>query len=163
MAGIKDKETLKSQLQKMYWIETEMEQLVIWESRIELMGEDVDALERLANDSDNHGLQLKKWMEKASIPLPDKIPRGLPQKVFDFEDMDSPELFKAIMKYEILARDVYKNITETDPYVIEELFPDESDQENFLKDMEHISKEEEGHRQICEERVGGFKTIRGKR
>ncbi len=138
-----------------------MEQLVLWEARIELMGEDAAAIEMLSADSERHHLILKRWLEKANVEIPTKAPAGLPIKKFDFEGMDSPEMFRTIMKYEILARDTYieaRNANEA----IKDLFSEESIQEDFIKEMGTLAKEEEQHRKICEERVGGFRKIAGK-
>ena len=159
MVQIKQKEVLTSLLQKAYWIEVEMEQLVVWESRIELMGDDHEALAILSNDSDGHRLIVEKWLNKAKIPIPDKTPSGLPVKQFDFAGMDSREMFREIMKYEILARDTYTDIENADPAIIYEMFDDEQDKDDFLSDMNTLINDEEKHRKICDNRVGGYKTI----
>ncbi|MEA1984278.1 MAG: hypothetical protein U9N13_01335 [Euryarchaeota archaeon] len=159
LATIKQKEILLSLLQKTYWIEVEMEQLVVWESRIELMGEDREALAILSNDSDGHRLIVEKWLNKARIPIPDKAPPGLPVKKFDFAGMDSRKMFREIMKYEILARDSYTDIENADSSIIDEMFDDEQDQKDFLSDMRKLIADEEKHRKICDNRVGGYKTI----
>lgn len=161
MTSITNKEVLASRLQKMYWMEAEMEQMVLWESRIELMGEDASAIELLSADSERHHIILEKWLQKANIEIPTKVPAGLPIKIFDFEGMESQEMFKNIMKYEILARDTYIEASKSKD-AIKELFPEESVQEEFIEEMEVLAKEEEQHRRICEEKVGGFKKIMGK-
>jgi hypothetical protein len=43
MPVIKEKKALVSLLQRMYWIESEMEQLGTWEARIEMMDENLEA------------------------------------------------------------------------------------------------------------------------
>jgi len=60
MPVIKDKKILASLLQRMYWIESEMEQLGTWEARIEMMEENLEALEVLSHDSDLHGSIVEK-------------------------------------------------------------------------------------------------------
>ncbi|MBP2031005.1 hypothetical protein J2755_001953 [Methanohalophilus levihalophilus] len=161
MAQISNKEALAFRLQKMYWMEAEMEQLGLWEARIELMGEDAEAIELLSADSERHHVILEKWLQKANIEIPTSKPAGLPSKNFDFDGMDSPEMFRNIMKYEILARDTYIEVRKSRE-AIKDLFIEESVQSEFIEDMGTLAKEEEQHRRICEERIGGFRKITGR-
>ena len=69
MAVIKEKSVLAALLKRMYWIEAEMEQLGTWEARIQFMGENIEALEKLSHDSDKHWNILQKWLLIADIPL----------------------------------------------------------------------------------------------
>ena len=159
MPAIKDKITLEKLLQRMYWIEAEMEQLGTWEARIEMMDDNIAALEVLSHDSDRHGDILKKWIIKGSITVPEAAPPGLPKHIFDFEGMSSNEMFEKIMKYEILAKNAYTDVKNTNMDVIKELFPNEDDQIEFLQDMGQLIKDEEKHANICKNRVGGFAKI----
>jgi len=68
-------------------------------------------------------------------------------------------MFREIMKYEILARDTYTDIENADPAIIYEMFDDEQDKDDFLSDMNTLVNDEEKHRKICDNRVGGYKTI----
>ncbi|WP_340818876.1 hypothetical protein [Methanolobus sp. WCC4] len=156
---IKDRTTLEKLLQRMYWIEAEMEQLGTWEARIELMDEDVSALETLSHDSDQHGDIIKKWLIKANINIPEEAPHGLPKHIFDFDGMAGPDMFRTIMKYEILAMNVYKDIKKAKPEVIKEILPDENDADEFLNDMEQLIKDEEMHADICKKQTGGFAKV----
>ncbi|AKB85762.1 hypothetical protein [Methanococcoides methylutens] len=159
MEKINQKEILALTLQRMYWIETEMEQLVTWEARIELEGEHKEALEILSNDSDKHALILEKWLNIANIELPRSAPRGIPQKGFDFYRTNVFEMFSEIRKYEILARNTYHSITSAEPKVLEETFPDEEQRGEFIKDMKHLVAEEERHKRICDDKIGGFTRV----
>ncbi|MDK2891841.1 hypothetical protein [Methanohalophilus sp.] len=159
MQKINQKEILALNLQRMYWIETEMEQLATWEAKIELEEEHKEALEILSNDSDKHALILEKWLNIANIELPKRAPRGIPLKVFDFNMTNIFEIFTEIRKYEILARDTYHNIASTEPSVLEETFPDEENRKEFIQDMEHLVAEEERHKRICDEKIGGFRRV----
>lgn len=156
---IKDKVTLEKMLQRMYWIEAEMEQLGTWEARIEMMDENVAALETLSHDSDRHGDIMKKWLVKSEISVPEEAPHGLPKHIFDFDGVSSHEMFKTIMKYEILAMNAYKDMKNTNPEVLNEVFPDENDVKEFLADMEQLIKDEEMHAGICKKQVGGYTTV----
>ncbi|WP_445474708.1 hypothetical protein ACT9XH_10055 [Methanococcoides methylutens] len=143
----------------MYWIETEMEQLAAWEARIELEGKYLEALETLSQDSDKHALILEKWLNIANIELPGSAPRGIPHRVFDFNRTNVYEMFGEIRKYEVLVRDTYHGITEAEPSVLEEVFPDEENRKEFIKDMKHLVAEEEKHKKICDEQIGGFTRV----
>ncbi len=156
---IKNRITLEKLLQKMYWIEAEMEQLGTWEARIEMMNENIEALEVLSHDSDRHGDIIKKWLLKSNINIPEEAPQGIPEHIFDFEGLANEEMFKNIMKYEILAMNVYKDIRNTDPNIISEMIPDENDAMEFIHDMEKLVKDEEKHANICKEQIGGFTKI----
>ncbi len=159
MPIINNKITLEKLLQKMYWIESEMEQLVTWEGRIELMNENIEALEILSHDSDKHGEIVKKWLIKGNIRVPEQAPSGLPKHIFDFNGLANEEIFNTIMKYEILAMNVYKDMKKTDMEIITELFPDENDSMDFIKDMDKLIKDEEKHANICKKQIGGFAKI----
>ncbi|MDF1534399.1 MAG: hypothetical protein P1P69_07870 [Methanosarcinaceae archaeon] len=157
--AIKQKEVIISMLQKMYWVETEMEQLGTWEARIEMMGECTNTLEILQNDSDVHRIILEKWMNVIKIEIPKCVPTGLPSKGFNFSGMDAPGMFKELMKYEVFARDVYAEITNADQNVLGELLPDETERREFISDLENVIKDEIKHVSLCKKMVGGYTTI----
>lgn len=159
MPVINNKTTLEKLLQRMYWIEAEMEQLGTWEARLEMMDDSVAALEVLSHDSDRHGDTIKKWLIKGNIIIPETCPPGLPKHIFDFEGMASNEMFERIMKYEILARNAYIDIKNTNSDVIKELLLNEDDQIEFLQDIEQLIKDEEKHANICKDKIGGFAKI----
>ena len=157
--AIKQKEVVVSMLQKMYWIEAEMEQFGTWEARIELMGEYTNTLHILQSDSENHRILLEKWMNLMNIDIPTSTPTGLPTKGFDFNGMDGPGIFKEIMKYEILVRDTYTDIVNAESNVLAELLPDDNDRNGFVSDLESVIKDEIMHAKLCEKIVGGYTTI----
>jgi hypothetical protein len=159
MVTIMDKDVLVALLRRMYWIEAEMEQLGTWEARIQLMGENIEALEKLSHDSDKHRNILQKWLLIADIPIPVTAPPGLPTKIFNFNGVLPPRMFYEIMKYEILARDAYVDILNADTAVIEDMFPDEINRKEFIQVIKGLIKDEEEHRKICAKQSGGFKTI----
>jgi len=159
MTTIQDRSVLEALLRRMYWIEAEMEQLGTWEARIQLMGENLESLQRLSHDSDKHWNILRKWLVIADIPIPVTAPPGLPAKIFNFNGMAPPRIFHEIMKYEILARDAYTDILNAEPAAVEEMFPDEMNRREFIQDIKDLIRDEEEHRKICTRQAGGFKTI----
>ncbi|MDN5310830.1 MAG: hypothetical protein PWP14_2224 [Methanolobus sp.] len=159
MPAIKDKKILASLMQRMYWIESQMEQLGTWEGRIELMDENLEALEVLSHDSDLHGSIMEKWLIRANIEVPVSIPKGLPSHIFDFAGLSAPEIFKSIDKYEVLAMNAYKDMINADTAVITELFPGQNDREEFMKDLERLIRDEEKHSNICKSQVKGFAKV----
>jgi len=156
---INNKQILASQLQRMYWIESEMEQLGTWEARVELMDENIQALEVLSHDSDRHWLTLEKWLTKTNIEVPQSRPKGIPEHTFDFEGLAGPDMFSKILKYEILAENVYKDVKNTEPSIIAELIPDENDRNEFLDDIEQLINDEGKHADICKKQIGGFAKV----
>ncbi|WP_406659685.1 hypothetical protein V7O66_07485 [Methanolobus sp. ZRKC3] len=159
MPAIKNKRILTSLLQKMYWIESEMEQLGIWEARIELMNENIEALETLSHDSDKHWIIIEKWLTKTNIKIPQSRPNGVPEHVFDFDGLAAQDIFSKILKYEVLSMNAYKDVLNTDPTVIEELLPDENDKKDFLRDFKQLIVDEEKHAIICRKQIGGFAKV----
>lgn len=160
MPTIKDKEVLISLMQKMYWLELEMEQMGTWEGRLEMMDENLEALEILSHDSDKHGSIVKRWLTNANIEIPEEAPKGLPRHIFDFEGLSSPEIFSRIIKYEVLAMNAYKDMKNTEPGIIEALFENENDRMEFLEDLEQLIKDEEKHANICKKQIGGYLKVK---
>ncbi|WP_406656729.1 hypothetical protein V7O62_12815 [Methanolobus sp. ZRKC2] len=159
MPAIKDREVLISLIQKMYWVESEMEQMNTWEARIEMMDENLEALEVLSHDSDRHGSIVEKWLKKANLEVPETTPKGLPKHIFNFDGLSAPEIFNQIVKYEILAMNAYKDMKNADPDVINVLFENENDRKEFLEDLEQLIKDEEKHTSICKKQIGGFMKV----
>ncbi|AFV24819.1 hypothetical protein Mpsy_2616 [Methanolobus psychrophilus R15] len=159
MPIIKDKKILVSLLQRMFWIESEMEQLGTWKARIEMMEENLEALELLSHDSDIHGSIVEKWLKKANLEVPQTVPNGLPPHIFDFDGLSAPEMFGNIQKYEILAMNAYKDIRNTEAAVVEELLPDQEDRTEFMQDMDRLIKDEEKHTNICKKQTQGFAKV----
>jgi hypothetical protein len=159
MPVIKEKKVLVSLLQRMYWIESEMEQLGTWEARIEMMDENLEALEVLSHDSDLHGSIVEKWLKKANLEVPQTVPKGLPAHIFDFDGLSAPEMFGSIQKYEILAMNAYKDIRNAEAAVVEELLPDQKDRTEFMQDMDRLIKDEEKHTNICKKQTQGFAKV----
>ncbi|TGC10738.1 hypothetical protein CUN85_04540 [Methanolobus halotolerans] len=144
----------------MYWVEMEMEQMGTWEGRLEMMDENLEALEILSHDSDKHGSIVEKWLRKAAIAIPEDTPKGLPKHIFDFEGLTSQEIFSKIVKYEILAMNAYKDMKNADSDVIITLFEDENDRTEFLEDLGQLIKDEEKHTSICNKQIGGYMKIK---
>lgn len=159
MPVIKDKKILAALMQRMYWLEAEMEQLGTWEARIEMMEENLEALEILSHDSDLHGSIMEKWLIRANIEVPVSMPKGLPKHIFEFEGLSAPEIFRSIDKYEVLAMNAYKDMMNADTDIIKELLPGQTDREEFIKDLERLIRDEEKHSNICKNQVKGFAKV----
>jgi hypothetical protein len=61
---IGEEETLISMLEKIYWIETEMVQVSIWEALIEIDDDSDEELEMMAIDAEEHVNLLIRWFEE---------------------------------------------------------------------------------------------------
>ncbi|MFW5987710.1 MAG: hypothetical protein ACOCPU_05800 [Methanohalophilus sp.] len=127
-------------------MESQLEQLILWESELELEGAEAEALQILSNDSERHRLIVEYWMEIANITIPKELPSGVPVKHFDFGGMDGPEMFQTIRKYEILAHSDYKKIASINQNDLQEYFGSKEKNNEFTKQMEKIAEEEERHR-----------------
>lgn len=71
---IKKEETIISMLEKIYWIETEMVQLSIWEARIEIDDNSDEELEKMAIAAEEHVNLLKRWFDEIGKGVPDEKP-----------------------------------------------------------------------------------------
>ena len=131
-----------------------------WEGRLEMMDENLEALEILSHDSDKHGATVKKWLTNADIEIPKETPRGLPKHIFDFDGLSSQEIFSKIVKYEALALNAYRDMRNTDSDVINALFKNESDITEFLGDLDQLIKDEEKHASICKKQIGGYLKVK---
>ncbi|WP_292487784.1 hypothetical protein [Methanohalobium sp.] len=161
MTGIKSKNGLIDQIKKNYWMEADMEQLVIWETRIKLKGDEKESLDTLAYESEEHKFLLEKWIEIMNLSIPETRPRGIPEENFDFSNLDSPQMFDVIQNYEIILRDSYTDLRDIDEPVLKKLIPDESYIDDFRSDMGELVSEEQNHINICQSQIGGFKSIYG--
>jgi hypothetical protein len=161
MTGIKSKSGLIDQIKKNYWIEADMEQLAIWETRIRLKGDEKESLDTLAYESEEHKFLLEKWIEIMNLSIPETRPRGIPEGKFDFGGFDTPQMFDVIQDYEIILRDSYTNLRDVDESVLKKLVPDESYIDEFHSDMDELVSEEQNHINICQSHIGGFKSIYG--
>ncbi|APH39179.1 hypothetical protein [Methanohalophilus halophilus] len=156
--GIRKEETLISMLEKIYWIETEMVQLSIWEARIEIDDNSDEELEKMALDAERHVNLLIRWFDEIGKGAPDEIPPGLPEENIDFKGLDTPEIFEEILKYVILARKVYSSIKEAKVESLGEVIADKN-VNTFFSDIDKIMADKEKHIEICEEKIGSYKSI----
>ena len=104
------RELVISSLRKIYWIEARMEELLLWETLIESGGEAKQALDTLIRDSEKHRILIGDWLNRLAIKLPESPPAGLSAKAFDFSGKELPEMWKEILKYEILMKGQYENL-----------------------------------------------------
>lgn len=144
----------------MYWSESEMEQLGLWSARIEMRGEHIDTIKRLSTDSERHKFVVEKWLNKLQVDIPVSAPRGLPNNISDFTGMAAQEMFAEIMKYDLLLKDVYSDVEDTDSNLIQELLPNTADVAEFKADFKKLVLEESMHVKLCNRMIGGFGSIR---
>lgn len=155
---IGEEETLISMLEKLYWIETEMVQLSIWEARIEIDDNSDEELEMMAIATEKHVNLLTRWFEEIGKEVPDKKPPGLPEEGIDFKGLDIPEIFQEILKYVKLARNAYSSIKKVKFGLINDVIAEEK-VNSFFSDIDKIIADKEKHIDTCEEKVGGYKSI----
>lgn len=150
-------------LQKIYWLEAHMEELLLWETSIESGGTAKQALDTLIMDSEKHKILVEKWFDKLEIKPPVSPPTGFPEKMFDFSGMEVPEMFKHILKYEILAKGLYENLLNLEKeQSLKSLIPDEKDRAEFLILVKDLIEAESRHMEICKGNMGSFRRIMGK-
>lgn len=68
-------------------------------------------------------------------------------------------VFDNLLKYEILARDMYTDVIDADPVVLKEFLPDDGERSEFIYDIENIINDEKKHISICERMMPGFTDI----
>ncbi|ADE36430.1 hypothetical protein [Methanohalophilus mahii] len=156
---IGEEKALISMLEKFYWIETEMVQLSIWEALIEIDDNSDEELEMMAIATEKHVNLLAKWFEEIGKAFPDKKPPGLPEEDIDFKGLDVPEIFQEILKYLKLARKAYLSIKMVKVFKsVDEVIADK-DIDSFFSNLDKIMVDNEKHIEICEEKIGGYRSI----
>lgn len=150
-------------LQKIYWVEAHAEELVLWEALIESGEEAKQALDTLIRDSGRHRILVGDWLNRLGIKLPESPPAGLSAKTFDFSGKELPEMWKEILKYEILMKGQYENLmgAECEPG-IKSLIPDETAREELVSQIKELINAESMHMEICRQSMGAFRRIIGK-
>lgn len=83
---------------------------------------------------------------------------GLPEENIDFKGLDEPEIFEEIIKYVKLARKVYSSIKEAKVESVGEVIVDKN-VNTFFSDIDKIMADKEKHIEICEKKIGGYKSI----
>ena len=158
-----ERELVISTLRKIYWIEARMEELLLWETLIESGGEAKQALDTLIRDSEKHRILIGDWLNRLGIKLPESPPAGLSAKAFDFSGKELPEMWKEILKYEILMKGQYENLLGAEcEQGIKLLIPDEKEREEFVSHIKELINAESTHMEICRQSMGAFRRIIGK-
>lgn len=149
--------------QKIYWIEVQMEQLALWESLIESDESAKKTIYKLMHDSEIHKNLLDGWLGKLNIKPPSSTPPGFPEKTFNFSEKQLPEIFKEIMKYELLVKGLYESIVSPENEVLlKRILPDESERTKFINVINGLVSAEKEHADICMTNIGSFRRIMGK-
>lgn len=152
-----------SMLQKIYWVEAHAEELVLWEALIESGEEAKQTLDTIIQDSEKHKILVQMWLNKFGIEPPASPPTGFPEKAFDFSGKDVAEMFKDILKYEILMKGMYERLLNAEyEGCIKSLIPDENGQEEFFSWVRELVNAEEKHVEMCRQNIGAFRRIMGK-
>lgn len=150
-------------LQKIYWIEVQMEQLALWESMIESDEMAKKTIYKLMHDSEIHKKLLDEWLGKLNIKAPSSKPPGFPEKTFNFNEKHLPEIFKEIMKYELLVKGLYESILGPENEVLLNGFiTNESERTKFITVIRGLVSAEKEHADICLTNIGSFRRIMGK-
>ncbi|HEY9245906.1 MAG TPA: hypothetical protein VIO11_03570 [Candidatus Methanoperedens sp.] len=155
------KESILSILGKLYWLEYQMEQLLLWETMIQSGEKAKESLFTLIHDSEIHKNQLEKWFDKLNLNKPSQPPHGFPEKTFDFAGKEVPEMFSEILKYELLAKGMYEYLM-SQHEALKSLIIDDNDLTEFMSLLQNLATAETHHSEICRENIGSFRRIMGK-
>lgn len=157
------KEAVISTLDKIYWIESQMEQLLLWESMIQSGDTAKESLFTLVQDSETHKNQIEKWLNKLNLKLPTQPPHGFPEKTFDFSGKEVPEMFKEILKFELLVKGLYEYlISPHGEESLRSLILDDNDRAEFKILILSLIAAETHHSEICKKNIGSFRRVMGK-
>lgn len=157
------REAILSTLDKIYWIESQMEQLMLWESMIQSGEKSKESLFKLVQDSETHKNRLDIWFNKLNIKPPIHPPRGFPEKTFDFTGKEVPEMFKEILKFELLVKGLYEYLASPQGEdSLRSIILDDNDRAEFKLLVLSLIAAETQHSEICKENIGSFRRIMGK-
>ncbi|WP_157197288.1 hypothetical protein [Methanohalobium evestigatum] len=160
MPIIKSSEILIYQLQKLYWMEAEFEQLAICDARLELMGEYKDELDILENNSQQNRNLIKNWLNITNTDLSQCKLFNIDKK-YDFIGMDAPHVFRVLYKYAIYIKTVYDDINNVNKDIILAMLPNETYIDDFSFDIDSMLTGQKESVETCMNICGGASTVFG--
>ena len=154
-------EELTSLLGRAYWMETQLELSMQWESYVSVRDELRDVLFRISHDSEQHKLLVKNLWEQLSDTSLEQIlsELHLKGKTFELKGKWDEEIINELMKNEHLAWDTYSKLFR---YVDREFLASiwkGDNSEDFFKRLEYLIKEEEKHIALLKPYSGKLERI----
>lgn len=142
---IQDTEELQILFGKAYWIESNLELAIQWEAYMNMGEKHRDLLFTIAHDSEAHRMLLKRLCANIKgIDLEKEIIDNDTQE-FNLSKMIDEEVFTAMLRYELLALDIYTKLHNlTNRAFLSKIWTGDSIDEYYNK-LKWLIKEEERH------------------
>jgi hypothetical protein len=157
---IKSAEILLYQLQKLYWLEAELEQLGICDARLELMGEYKEELDLLESNSEENRSLIENWLNITNTD-PSQCKLFNTYKKYDFLGMDAPHVFKVLYKYTVYIETVYEDLSNINQNILLNMLPNETYVDDFISDINAMLTRQKESVKICINICGGASTVFG--
>ncbi|ODS40712.1 MAG: hypothetical protein A7315_07870 [Candidatus Altiarchaeales archaeon WOR_SM1_79] len=157
---ITEKSELYSLLGKAYWLESQLEGASQWEAYLLVKEQKhMDILFKISHDSEAHRSiinLLSYHLEGFDV---EKAASEIKEERFNFKKMHVEEIMAEIMRYEMLAHDLYSRILDhTSEDLIKKLWNRKS-YEEYFKLMKWLVNQEEGHIKLLQPYAGKIKRI----
>lgn len=159
---IEDIEELESLLSRVYWIEQEFEQMLLWDAFTSVDEKYRDILFLLAHDSEKHKIMLKRVIENIKGIELDTIKENIKERksMKSRLSMIDEEILAEIGKNDVLALELYTNIHKyTSRSFIESIWEGE-DPDTFFKTFKTLMAYEKKHVEILKPYVGKLGRVR---
>jgi len=154
-------EELTSLLGRAYWMETQLELSMQWESYVSVRDELRDVLFRISHDSEQHKLLVKKLWENLSDTSLEQIlsELHLKGKTFELKGKWDEEIINELMKNEHLAWDTYSKLFRyADREFLASIWKGDNSEE-FFQRLSFLIKEEEKHITLLKPYSGKLERI----
>lgn len=151
---ISNKDELQLLFGKAFWIESILELALQWEAYMTMGEKHRDLLFTIAHDSETHSIVLRELCSNIEGLDLEKETESFEKKDFDLSKMIEEEIFTQMLRYELLALDIYTklhNLTNKD--FLTKIWKGENINEYFNK-LKWLIKEEERHRDMLKPLAG---------
>ena len=157
---IRSLEALGMFLGRIYWMELEMETLIQWDVYVRTIEPELtNVLLRLSHDSISHKEKVKELASNLGDFDLDALSKMLKAVTFDFSNMQVVEMFGEILKYEILAQDLYKKLKSSVPKdFVAEIWKGD-DPVDFYRTLNMLVKAEQEHIDLVKPYAGRISRI----
>jgi len=151
---ISNKEELQLLFGKALWMESKLELALQWEAYMNMGEKYRDLLFTIAHDSESHSIVLREICSNIEgLDLQKEI-EVFDSKEFDLSKMIDEENFTQMLRYELLALDIYTKLNNlTNRKFLEKIWKGKNIDEYYNK-LKWLVKEEERHRDLIKPLVG---------
>jgi hypothetical protein len=150
---------LSSVLGRAYFVETQLELSIQWEAYMIVKNKYRDVLFTISHDSEIHKSLLKKMFDKIEgMDLAEAL-KEFVGKEFNPKNLHDEEILTEVMKYELLALDIYKRLHDFTSHDFIKKIWKGKDPKTYFKNLRWLMKQEERHIEILKPYSGQIERI----